>query len=154
LGRNDEDLLQEALASVCSDNDGRRWNPSKVDFIGFLRDAMKSIASNWRAKVSRSGAQEISGNGWHSDTNPSPLALAKSTEADPERQARAADLLRKIEDEFSSDETVQQVIAGLEMGLTGPEVMEIAEISENEYRAAVKRLRRGAKRVNDREEVS
>jgi DNA-directed RNA polymerase specialized sigma24 family protein len=151
-GRDHEDLLQEALTSVCSD-DGRRWNPAKVDFVGFLKGAIKSISSNWRSKYARSGGGEIAYDDRPNDESPSPLAQAAAANPDPEQQAISENLLHRIEAEFASDEHVKHVIAGLEAGMTGPEVMEIVGMDENALRAATKRLRRGATRIRNDEEA-
>src|SRR5262245_33912637 len=40
-----DDLLQAAIADLLEDK--RRWDKAKVDFMGFLFGAMKSISSNW-----------------------------------------------------------------------------------------------------------
>jgi hypothetical protein len=141
------------MASVLSD-DGRRWNPTKVDFVGFLRGAMKSISSNWRTKYARTGGGEITYDDRPTEVSPSPLARAASTNPGPEQQVITSNLLERIESDFESDEHVKHVIAGLEAGMTGPEVIDLVGINENEYRAAMKRLRRGANRIHTQEEGS
>lgn len=150
-GRDLEDLLQEAMTSVLSD-DGRRWNPTKVDFVGFLRGAMKSISSNWRTKYARTGGGERTYDDRPAEVSPSPLACAASMNPGPEQQVISSNLLERIETEFESDEHVKHVIAGLEAGMTGPEVIDLVGINENQYRAAMKRLRRGANRIRTQEE--
>jgi len=144
-GRSHEDLRQEAILAVL--NDTRRWDPTKVDFVRFLCWAMKSIASAWRGKSDRSDGSEILCAGQTSQTTGSdPLSRERDSRTSAEDAVIAKDQVEAFERHFEADPLVSEVLAGMFLGLSGPEVMELSGATENEYRAAVRRLRREAKR--------
>jgi DNA-directed RNA polymerase specialized sigma24 family protein len=47
-----EDLYQEALSRALDEENTRNWFPYKVDFVGFLRGCIRSIADDWYRKSS------------------------------------------------------------------------------------------------------
>src|SRR5260370_25708662 len=48
-GRDQDDLLQEALAATLCGK--RHWDKSRVDFVGHLIGAMRSTARAWAEKI-------------------------------------------------------------------------------------------------------
>jgi len=144
LGRDYQDLLQEALMRGMS---VRRWKPGKVDFVRFVIGAMRSTSNAWKTKANRSGGREVlCDDRPTSENEASPLAGAESSAPSPDRRTMARAQVEEIEKRFESDPQVSEVIAGLAVGMSGPEIMEAAKMTENEYRAAVKRMRRAVVR--------
>ena len=146
LGRRAEDLLSEACLRVC---EGRRhWDPGAVSFVGFLIGAMRSISSHWREECSESEAylaSELRSDHPAAD----PVENARSQRPDAERTLVAKDTLDAINGKFRDDPEVLLVIEGLGEGMKGPAIQEALGLTPDQYEAAFKRMRRGARRVRD-----
>lgn len=141
-GRDQDDLLQEALAATLSGK--RNWYRRRVDFVGHLIGAMRSIASAWAEKFDD-----------HTPYLESELATTNeqgepvtpvSSVSDPappvERVLDAQFELAAIQALFKNDSNVILVMEGLREGMTAPEIQSHLGMSEKDYNAALKRMRR------------
>lgn len=153
-----EDIVQQALVGVISMN--RRW-PVEIPFLVFLKNAMKSIASNDRTCLrakSEVVAAELA-NEMVSDTDELLANLAPISEecgldeqliTEEERRA----LLRDVDSVyawFKDDEEVTLILMASEDGLIGAAIQEECGMSKTQYESARKRMRRGvAKMLTDR----
>lgn len=138
------DLLNEALAKALDGT--RRW-PRRLSFMLFLRETMRSEASEYvRRHVARPvvNASDLMGEG----DEPSPVELAASEAPDPERCAIARDEVARIAALFADDPPALAVITGLALGLSPEEVQQGASLSPTQYASAQKRIRRGLARSN------
>jgi DNA-directed RNA polymerase specialized sigma24 family protein len=145
-GRDHEDLLQEAIASFLEGTEnggtGRCWNMN-IEFRTALCGAMRSIASHWKEKYScrQASLESDLPNGGPEVANGSPFegSASRATAADDALCAQQeADRIMHL---FRHDFGATQVLHGWTKGMTGPEIMKAAGITEQEYAAAVKRIR-------------
>ncbi|MCB1058132.1 MAG: hypothetical protein KDD11_21745 [Acidobacteria bacterium] len=143
-GRDEQDLIQEAMLRTL-DGD-RKWQPAKVTFVQHLYGAIKSIAYAWRTKSERGDAAEVPDSD-HARSSELTVETFGSSSGNPVTALEVREDLNRIHEYFREDRDVVEILAGWEEGMGGPEIQELAEISENEYRAAVRRLRRGLPRI-------
>lgn len=142
LGRNYEDLLQQAVTDTLSGS--RRWNKEAVDFTRHLVGAMRSISSHWRERFdpdeaySESEAVLVS----HVGRASNPMLDVASPIPDGRRVTEAKAAVERIERLVSGHPLASLIIDGLREGLTGPEIQKTLEISQKEYETAMKWLRR------------
>lgn len=147
---DESDLVQEAIAALLQER--RTWKPSQVNFVGVLIGAIKSIASNHKAKSLSSGysipeSQIATTN--DEDESEAPTALHADTHPNQEQtmiQAeRAADNVLRVQELYSffeHDKEARDVMDGWREGMTGTEIMEILEIDRKGYETIAKRIRR------------
>jgi hypothetical protein len=144
LGRSPEDLIQEAITRTLSGE--RSWKRG-ISFVFHLDQAMRSICSSWRKSASRAeqdGGGEIPSSARLGlmDEGDAVLEQAPSREADLEDELRAKQEVDRITRQFANDKIASEVLEGWKMELDGPGIQELGGISEKEYRAAVRRIRR------------
>ena len=144
FGRSPGDLLQEAITRTLSGE--RSWKKG-ISFVFHLDEAMRSICSSWRKSATRAeryGASELPASARLGlmDENDTVLEQAPSHEADLEDELGAKQEVERITNQFADDKIASEVLAGWKMELDGPEIQELSGISEKEYRAAVRRIRR------------
>ncbi|MCI0724302.1 MAG: hypothetical protein L0338_35865 [Acidobacteria bacterium] len=141
--RDHEDLLQEAMKATL--NGDRRWNRQKVpDFYVHLLGVMRSSANHWLEQAQRepvSTEADVLVTQPNGETQ-SPLELAPSCSPDAERTLAAKQRLDEIDRIFGEDALVSLIIAGLREGRNGPEIQALLDVSQNDYDAALKRMRR------------
>lgn len=126
-----EDLLHEAIDRVLAGT--RQW-PKQVPFISFLCGVMRSIASeHWRLRLNSESTELDDGT----------LELVADEHPSPERQAAARQVLRKIEGLFESDRVALTVLRGLANGDDPGEIQRVGNMTDKNYAAAQKRIRRG-----------
>ncbi len=141
-----EDLVAEAMTRTLSGDRG--WKKG-ILLVEHLILVMSSIASSWRKGAVRradGGAAEIR----EADLRPegydggidSPLQDVPATDPGMERALAARADLEAIQRHFAADEIVSKMIAGWAEGSTGPQIRTYRRISDKEYRAAMRRLRR------------
>jgi DNA-directed RNA polymerase specialized sigma24 family protein len=121
-GEGWQDLIQEAVLRTIEGT--RRW-PSHIEFRHFLMGTMRSIANSWlkrRAHVS--------------------LSLVPAQEAAFAKQIAIGSELDAIRTQLGSDQDAILVFNCLSRDMTGPEIMAQLGLSEHDYRAAVRRIRR------------
>jgi hypothetical protein len=141
-GRDQDDLLQEALAATLCGK--RHWYKGRVDFVGHLIGAMRSIASAWAEKCDQ-GAPYLESE--LSTTNEqgepvNPVSNVSDSTPTVERALDAQHELVTIQALFKNDSNVILVMEGLRDGMTGPEMQAQLGLSEKDYNAALKRMRR------------
>ena len=147
-----QDLLNEAVARLL--NGSRRW-PRDVPLVVFLRETMRSIASDcWRRRedpvvVSASELPTPEGRdseGW--------VEGAADHSLDPERRASAAQTLAHIEQLFRDDPDANAVIAGIVSGKSPREIQHEADMHPTRYASTQRRVRRAlAREFPDRGEL-
>lgn len=122
------DLLQETFARVLS---GRRQIPAGVNRVAFLAGVMRSIRSElWR----RAYLEGV--------TFAEHLAKLPQEALDPERVLAALQELAEIQDLFADDAKVLNIIEGLGEGLSAEQIRARFNLSQIDYDAARKRMRR------------
>jgi hypothetical protein len=147
MGRDHEDLLQEALNSTWigaeDPNEGRRWRKTDVAFVQHLLGAMRSIASHWKEAADDDEAQLDSDLAVETDDGVvlSPVENAPSDTPDQERALIAKEQLGAIFRLFQNDDDAALVIEGIREGWNGPEIMERLALPKSRYEAALKRIR-------------
>lgn len=141
-GRDQDDLLQEALTATLAGK--RNWYKDRVDFVGHLIGAMRSIASAWAEKFDDDTPyleSELT-----TTNEQGGLVTPLSNVSDPappvERALNAQNELAAIQSLFKNDSNVILVMEGLREGMTGPEIQAHLGMSEKDYNAALKRMRR------------
>lgn len=147
LGRNFEDLLQEAVTATLAGD--RHWNKASCDFFGHLVWAMRSISSNWRRKFDEdepyleSEVVRTSPDGKESN----PMDDVTSPPQDGRRVTASkhhVDHIEKIVSD-SGRPLASLIIDGWREGLTGPEIKDALGISQKELETELKWLRRTAR---------
>lgn len=145
-----KDLVQRAVVEML---EGRRtWNPKNVTFSGVLMGAVKSIASNHKAKSIASG-YSVPDSQVSSDNDEDELKTRIETFPDArlnaEQQMVAAeddeDMIRFVEDLyafFGEDLEALLVMDCWKEGLSGSEIMQTLEIDRTKYETIVRRIRR------------
>lgn len=147
---DESDLVQEAIAALLQER--RTWKPSQVNFVGLLIGAIRSIASNHKAKSLTSGYSipegqiAITDDG---DESEAPTALCADSRPNPEQamiQAeREADNVVRVQELYSffdGDKEARDVMDGWRDGMSGTEIMEVLEIDRKGYETIAKRIRR------------
>jgi DNA-directed RNA polymerase specialized sigma24 family protein len=145
-----KDLVQRAVVEML---EGRRtWNPKHVTFSGVLMGAVKSIASNHKAKNIASGysvpdSQVSSGD--DEDELKTRIETFPDARLNAEQQMVAAeddeDMIRFVEDLyafFGKDLEALLVMDCWKEGLSGSEIMQTLEIDRTKYETIVRRIRR------------
>ncbi len=154
LGRNFEDLLQEAIKATLAGE--RHWNKAIGDFFGHLVWAMRSISSNWLRKFDEGEPYLESEVVYNTPENKeaNPLFNVASPLQDGRRVSAAKAHLEHIEKLVSDSNRslAALIIDGWREGLTGPEIKAILGISQNELETEIKWLRRTA--LTDRKQGS
>jgi RNA polymerase sigma-70 factor (ECF subfamily) len=142
------DLLQEAIKRVLEEK--RHWKPAKVDFLGFLIGAMKSIVSSWKTQTKRNPATIRESDFPEADEEVPPTSsdLARDVRPDPLQQLLASDqpteewLVAEIEAMFADDAVCSLILGAWRDGENGPTIMETLELSRTQYDTAVRRISR------------
>lgn len=139
-GMESDDLLQEAVVRALEENGGRNC-PRGVNPVTFLGNAIRSIASHARLKWARempSGATEEDEDAPIVDTpNPAP-----SPEEAVIGRLDHGRTVARIEAMFEGDPKAQAIIIGNMEGWSPDEIRELEPMSDKEYVAARRRVRR------------
>lgn len=135
---NPQEVLNEAVLRVLSGD--RKCRPG-LEFLQFLRGAIRSIADEFRKKEKEAiGAGEIAIESYAPDRRDYQDTADSSNPL--ESQLRDKELVERIWELFSDDEDVQALLFGAEEGMTGVEIQRKFNFTTNEYGAARKRLER------------
>lgn len=145
-----KDLTQRAVTELL---EGRRtWNPKKVTFVGVLMGAMKSIASNYKAKSLRSGYSVPDSQVAPGDDDDDPRTLIElypDSRSNPEEQMMVdegnEDTIKFIADLyefFGEDLEALLVMDCWKEGLSGSDIIQTLEIDRKGYETIVRRIRR------------
>jgi hypothetical protein len=146
------DMLQDAVVSLL-DEGHRSWNPDRVDFVGVLIGAMRSIASNLKQKGKKVEpppllASDLAASNQDGEERPTALETAPDPRQNPEAALLTAELateeqlLADIEELFEDDPVASLVLEGWKNDMDGPAITESLGITKKEFNAAVKRIRR------------
>lgn len=138
-----DDLIQIALTDLMADT--RRWNKSKVGFVTLLTGAMKSISSNWARshKEAETAALEADLRRENEEGEIfSPLDNLQELGPSPAQRLIDKQTLKRIDDLFKDDEKAQMVLTSWQEGYDPPDVRELWGLSQNEYNAIVRKIRR------------
>ena len=138
------DLLNEAIVRMLTGK--RRW-PTEVPLTVFLRETMRSIASDyWRR---RAAAVVVAESDIRADvgTGDGVVATAADSSMEPEARTAAAEALARIEEQFKKDGDALAVISGKVQGKSPAEIQEENAMSKKRYATTQRRIRRGLVRL-------
>ena len=134
------DLLHEAIARML---EGKRQWPRNVPLEAFLRETMRSIASDhWRRQKSARVVAESEARA-DPETGDGAIAMAGDASMAPEARTGAAETLARIDALFSNDADAQAVMAGKASGMSPREIQEEYAMNETRYATTLRRIRRG-----------
>ena len=132
-----QDLLQEAIARIL---DGRRQWPRSIDFMAFMRQTIRSIASERRRRELRKPE--------HAEFDDEQMIdSALSSAGQPERVVATSNLLEEIHTLFANDPEVLAVLSGIAADESPKEIQSRSGMSTTQYASAQKRIRRGLTRA-------
>ncbi len=136
-----QDLLHEAITRLLEGS--RRW-PQDVPLIVFLRETMRSIASDhWRRQEKAVVVEESSfGVDKDTDTGYGVVTNAVDPLASPERWVSASETLARIEDVFRDDDDALRVMVGMASGKSPREIQEESNMNQTRYASTQRRIRR------------
>ncbi|HEY3569915.1 MAG TPA: hypothetical protein VGP73_18420 [Thermoanaerobaculia bacterium] len=149
-GRNYEDLLEEAMTATL---DGRRtWRKGSVTFVNHLMAVMRSTSDNWATKEDQREVAEVELYGASQDEDEADdlLGAIKPTIADQDTQLIEKEALEALEASVSDDPVAREVLSALQLGLKGQELKEALEITEDQLRAAMRKLDRRTQALQPR----
>ena len=150
-----DDLVADAIFRTTS---GQRTWKVGVDFIKHLRGVMRSLADSRRKSAERRAASarrevreseflapgaELSGD---DEATLTPVNNAPSGDPGPDRVQLGMERFRAVEADFADDEVASAVIHGMWYQMKGPEIRKHGNLTEKQYAAAVRRIRRYAHR--------
>ena len=140
-----QDLLHEAIARTL---DGTRQWPKEVSIIVFLRETMRSIASDhWRRESRSPVLMESQLRDTSDDVEGSVLETVADPVASPERDAAVSEALSQIKLAFSGDPKALRVIVGMAMGKSPREIQEEGQMDARQYASTQRRIRRTLARL-------
>jgi hypothetical protein len=141
-----EDLLSQALVALLDER--RRWNPKKVNFVGLLMGAIKSIASNYRAATQGGNfalpASQVSSAPQNRDKTSTAIETHTDSRPNPEQIVVVSNMLSEVYYSLRDDPEAIVVMDGWRDRMTGPEIIEALEIDRKAYETIVRRIRRKA----------
>lgn len=145
-GRNEGDLLSDAIIATL---DGRREWKTNVDFMMFLGGVMRSLASHIRDGKPVDAFDEIAPNpvNKEDDTEDFVEQIPTSAPVDPERQLLGRDLGKQIRERFKDDPVELLVYESFLEKMKPADIQSCLDITEKEYNAAAKRLRRAVRGI-------
>jgi DNA-directed RNA polymerase specialized sigma24 family protein len=147
---DESDLVQQAIAALLQER--RTWKPSQVNFVGLLIGAIRSIASNHKAKSLSSGYSIPESQIAPTDDGDESEALTalcadsrpnqEQTMIQAEREADNVVRVQELYGFFDRDKEARDVMDGWRAGMSGTEIMEVLEIDRKGYETIAKRIRR------------
>ncbi len=150
LGRDDADLLQQAITDTLSGE--RRWNKEAVDFSGHLTGAMRSIAWKWRKQFNADEpyleSEVVRTTPEGKETNPMLNATSPALDARRVEAARAE--LEHVEKLVSVREVAALLVAGMCDKMTGHEIKEEFDISQKQLETEMRWVRRTLRADRDK----
>jgi DNA-directed RNA polymerase specialized sigma24 family protein len=141
-----EDLLHDAVDRAIDGS--RRW-PRDIPFVVFMRESIRSVASNyWRRRATSATVSEsdMSVHGQRAT-----LDDLANENPDPEREVAARDQLAIIFDHFAADSEATSILEGLARGDEPADIQRSAGLTEVKYASAQRRIRRKLGRIFDQE---
>jgi RNA polymerase sigma-70 factor (ECF subfamily) len=141
-----EDLLHDAIDRAIDGS--RRW-PRDISFMVFMRECIRSIASNyWRRRATSATVNETDMSAGERKLT---LDDLPNENPDPEREVAARDQLAIIFNYFEGDLEATSILEGLARGDEPADVQKSAGLTEVKYASAQRRIRRKLSRVFDQE---
>ena len=145
------DLLNEAVTRVL---DGSRHWPRGVSLVVFLRETMRSIASDhWRRVGERVVVAESEMIRADRETGHGAVDIALDASMEPEARVSAAETLARIEALFEGDAEALQVMAGMACGKSPDEIQKEICINATRYASTQRRIRRRLVKEFHEEEI-
>ena len=138
------DLLHEAMVRMLTGK--RRW-PRDVPLVVFLRETMRSIASNQRRQQETAAVVAESETRADPETGDGAVAMAADSSTAPEARTAAAQTLARIEALFEDDADALAVMAGMASGQSPAEIRQEHAMDETRYASTQRRVRRGLARA-------
>lgn len=139
-----EDLLQEAVISLLEQR--RHWNPKKVDFMGVLMGAIRSIAFNLKERAKTTGFEIPASQFVEQDADgaelPTPVDLVQEARLNPEQSALVFGLMDELQEVFAEDPEALVIMDGWSDRMSGTEIIDALGIDRNAYETIVRRIRR------------
>lgn len=135
------DLLNEAIARVL---DGSRCWPPDVDFVVFMLQSIRSIASEQWRRIERTPVTreaDLSA-GESSNTERASLDDVGRTEVNPEREVLAERTVQDVMAIFRADRQATAILEGLAEGDTPADIQRRAGMTPIQYASAQRRIRR------------
>jgi len=129
------DLLQEAFSRILEG--GRNW-PSDIEFLPFMAQVMRSIASTERRKTdSRPELRVVPHHGEQLtfDTVADPNGTPEDIVGEWDELAAAREL-------FAGDDTATTYIDAIVAGFRRQEIMELCDLDANGYETVTRRIKR------------
>ena len=139
------DLLHEAVIRML---EGTRQWPKDVGLLVFLRQTMRSIASeHWRRKriipmVSKWQLLDTS-----EKVDNTVLETVADLTTDPERDAITAEIFAQIEQAFRNDPAALHVLSGMALGKAPSQIQDEGNMDARRYASTQRRIRRTLARV-------
>ncbi len=144
------DLVQQAIVALLQER--RTWKPTQVNFVGVLTGAIRSIASNHKAKSLTSGYAIPESQIAPTDDGDESEALTslradssldqEQTMIQAEREGKNVVLVEELYGFFDHDKEARDVMDGWRAGMSGSEIIEVLEIDRKGYETIAKRIRR------------
>lgn len=137
-----DDLLQTALERTLN---GKRRCPREVDFIRFLAEVMRSIASDEAKALKRKPETHLVPRHSDDDDNPleydypDPSTNAETALADDQQ---AGCILAAVLAIFDDDVVAQTIVEGIAEGMDAKELHQLTGLNEREYASKRRLMRR------------
>ena len=145
-GRNECDLLSDSIIAVLEGR--RKWVKDNCDFMTFIKGAMRSLASHIRDRKATDAFDEIAWNPDSAqDSAEDSIAQIPTKAPDPERRLHDRDFDRQVREQFKDDAVGFLVYEAFLEKRTPSDIRSCLGITEHEYHAAAKRLRRAVRRL-------
>jgi DNA-directed RNA polymerase specialized sigma24 family protein len=147
---DETDLVQQAIVALLEER--RTWKPTQVNFVGLLIGAIRSIASNHKAKSLSSGYSIPESQFAPADDGDESEALTalcadsrpnqEQTMLQAERKANNVVRVQELYGFFDRDKEARDVMDGWRAGMSGTNIIEVMEIDRKGYETIAKRIRR------------
>ena len=134
-----QDLLHEAIVRLL---DGSRQWPQDVSLVVFLRETMRSIASDYWRRLEKPVVMSESDLAVNRQAGGSALDNAEDPATSPECRVSAVETLARIEEVFRNDDDALMVMTGMAIGKSPKEIQEEAGMNETRYASTQRRIRR------------
>jgi|SRR6185312_6631102 len=142
--RRADDLLNEAFTRFLERT--RKWDKSKVNFMGVLFGAIESISDSWSRKKTTPTESPVLASSLVVEDEDG--LLSDPAEAFPSTSVSAPQMLiykqtlDRIDALFTDDTEVQMVLEAFRDGYDPPGIRELWEFTQKQYNAIVVRMRR------------
>jgi hypothetical protein len=142
--RRADDLLSKAFKRFLERT--RKWDRTKVDFMGVLFGAIESISDSWnRKKPSPTESPALASSlviENEDGVRPDPAEAFQSTAVGAPQMLVYKQTLEKIDALFADDPEVQMVLEAFRDGYDAPGVRQLWDFTQKHYNAIVVRMRR------------